>query len=53
MLDLHEASEKVEALRRLDLGLLEQHAILLECRPRHGRCRGVVAQNPHTAASGR
>ena len=30
-LDPHEASEKVEALRRLDLGLLEQHAILLEC----------------------
>ena len=30
-MDPHEASEKVEALRRLDFGLLEQHAILLEC----------------------
>ena len=29
--DPHEASEKIEALWRLDFGLLEQHAIILEC----------------------
>ena len=29
--DPHEASENIEALRRLDFGLLEQHAIILEC----------------------
>ena len=30
-MDPHEAGEKVEALRRLDFGLLEQYAIILEC----------------------
>ena len=30
-MDPHEASEKIEALWRLDFGLLEQHAIILEC----------------------
>ena len=30
-LDPHEASEEIEALWRLDFGLLEQHAIILEC----------------------
>ena len=31
IVDPHEASEKIEALWRLDFGLLEQHTILLEC----------------------
>ena len=30
-MDPHEASEKIEALQRLDFGHLEQHAIILEC----------------------
>ena len=30
-MDPHEASEKIEALRRLRFVLLEQHAIILEC----------------------